>query len=258
MNFFFGGTMTTPQSVDQAPGTESVLTAEQRRQIDEDGYTVLPDILSPQECDEWSQAVDEIWLDQRGKPHSYREEAGVKFVQKLLRFSPLFERCATEPAVVEAARAVLGPGLLLSSVNSRCVDPGYGNQPLHDLDRERGKPFRWCDALWCLDPFTARNGTRVLPGSHLTAEPFMSMMDDPTAAHPLEQVVVAPRGSVVLFNAHLIHAGSTNMEQTPRRSVQTQFCRAGEPTTYNWTILPDDIMAGLSPRGRELLGLTAE
>jgi len=231
---------------------------DQFSQLETDGYIVLPRILSADECDRWNQMIDDIWQREHLKPHTYDDEPGVRFVENLLQHSPMFQRCTTDSVVVAAVRSALGPDVVLSLCNSRCTDPGYGNQPLHELNRQRGKPFLKCDAIWCMDEFTADNGTRVLPGSHLADEEFLSTMEDPEKPHPREVIVAAPRGSVLIFHASLIHAGSTNHGSGPRRSIQTQFVAAGQKVRFDWSVeLPDEIKARLEPEGRVLLGLDA-
>jgi ectoine hydroxylase-related dioxygenase (phytanoyl-CoA dioxygenase family) len=249
--------MVTQRTDGDVPETTSRLTVDQLQQLDEDGYVVLPNHLSPEDCDLWSQEVEDAWERDRTEQHDYIEEPGVRFVANLLRHSVMFERCATDPAVLEGIRAVLGPDVMLSTINGRRADPGYGNQPLHELDRQRGKPFRKCDAIWCLDEFTALNGTRVIPGSHLGAEHFLSRLKDPLLPHPDERIVEAPRGSVLVFVASLIHGGSTNRNDKPRRSIQTQFALAGEKPLYDWSALPSHIQEELQPESLRLLGLPA-
>jgi Phytanoyl-CoA dioxygenase (PhyH) len=233
----------------------SVLSEERRSVLDERGWVVIPDALTPGECDEWSAAVDDVWERQRFEPHGYTEEPGVRFADDLLRYSTLFQKCFTEPAAVAAVRSVLGPDIKLSLLNGRRTDPGYGAQPLHELKRRRGRPFSSCTTFWCLDAFTPQNGTRVLPGSHLDDAPFLAKLTDPEAEHPDEDRVVAPRGGVIVFNSHLIHAGSRNDGTAPRRTVQCTFARRGDKPYYDYSDLPAGILAGLRPEAVDMLGL---
>ncbi len=234
----------------------SLLDGDDLRALSRSGYLVLEDILSEAECDLWSGTVDEIWQKERSRPDAPPAEPCVQFVPNLLRHSLLFERCLREAAVLEGVRAVLGTDILLYLINGRRADLGGGNQPLHDLQRARGGPFRWCSTIWCLDAFTPANGaTRFIPGSHMKAEPYLSRCKDPLEPHPDECSLVAPRGSVVIFNSHLIHGGSENRTNHPRRSVQSSFTLAGEKPHYDWRELPREIRAGLRPESLSLLGL---
>lgn len=248
--------MTPRATTSTRPASGPLLTDNQLRRLEEEGYVVIPDVLSPDECDVWSRAVDEAWERDQAEQHDYVQEPGVQFVENPLRQSILFERCATEPVVLEAVRVVLGPNVLLSTLNARRSDPGYGNQPLHDLKRRRGRPFGWCDAIWCLDEFTPANGTRVVPGSHLAAEPYLSRIEDSLLPHPDEEIVEASRGSVLVFNGSLIHGGNTNRGHAPRRSIQSQFVLPGQKTEYEWAELPRHIQELLGAEARGVLGLS--
>lgn len=247
--------MDEQSTVLHSPTPGQWLTEEQRHGLEETGYLVLPGILSQEQCDVWSRAVDQVWELQRYEPHGYTEEPGVRFADNLLRYSLLFERCLQAPPVLAAVRSVLGGKIKLSLLNGRRTDPGHGLQPLHDLRRRRGRPFLWCSTFWCLDAFTPANGTRVIPGSHLSDAAFRSRFQDPLLPHPDERRIVAPRGAVIVFNSHLIHGGSSNEADTPRRSVQATFTLPDEPSYYDWTELPPAVLRGLSPAGVALLGV---
>jgi hypothetical protein len=232
-------------------------TDQQRRELAVNGFVVLPNVLPEADCERWAQLLDAAWLRNRmtHAPHP-DEKRGVRFVPNPLRHAVLFERCLVEPCVLEAAQSMLGAPFIAHVMNSRRVDPGYGQQPLHELRRRRGRPFSVCNTLWCLDEFTADNGsTRVLPGSHLEDRVFLDRMGDPLSRHPDECHVVAPRGSVLVFNAQLIHAGSANRTSRPRRSIQCNFAVLPAEPVYPWNELPEYIRNRLSPLARELLGL---
>jgi ectoine hydroxylase-related dioxygenase (phytanoyl-CoA dioxygenase family) len=222
-------------------------TAAQRRQLDAEGWVLIPDVLSSRECDELARRLDDAWEADRFQPHDYTPEPGVCFVQNIFRHSEAFEACVTDPTVLDAVVVVLGSDIVLSTLNGRNPTPGYGNQPLHDLHRRRGKPFRWCDVVWCVDEFTEANGPRVLPGSHLSDDRYLARLEDPLAPHPDQLMIAAMRGSAVVFNAALIHAGSTNETDAPRRSVQGQFVRSEMPPAYDWSAPPASLRAGALP-----------
>ena len=86
------------------------LDAQRRQELDELGYTVLEGILMDAECDQWSEATDAIWEQERDKPHAYEEETGVRFVDNLLRFSALFEKTASRRACWRRCAVCLARG----------------------------------------------------------------------------------------------------------------------------------------------------
>jgi ectoine hydroxylase-related dioxygenase (phytanoyl-CoA dioxygenase family) len=92
------------------------------------------------------------------------------------------------------------------------------------LDLAEG--FQVCNSIWLLDDFTSDNGaTRVVPGTHRSGQSPSDVLDDPGAAHPDQQLLLAPAGTVVIFNSHLWHGGTTNHTDRPRRAVHSYFTR---------------------------------
>jgi len=54
-------------------------------------------------------------------------------------------------------------------------------------------------------------------------------MPDPRAAHPDEIKLLAPAGTVVIFNSHTWHGGTLNASDRPRRALHAYFCRRDQP-----------------------------
>ncbi len=125
----------------------------------------------------------------------------------------MFDICFTHPRVLAAIARVLGGEFRLSSLNSRAVLPGQGLQGLHADWSGPVAPgdYYVCNSIWLLDDFTAENGaTRVVPGSHRSGKAAHEVMDDPAATHPEEILLIAPAGTVVIFNSHVWHGGTRN------------------------------------------------
>jgi ectoine hydroxylase-related dioxygenase (phytanoyl-CoA dioxygenase family) len=80
-------------------------------------------------------------------------------------------------------------------------------------------------------------------------------MTDPMAPHPDECLVLAPRGSALLHNSHLIHAGTGNRSSSPRRSIHNAFTTPDVESPYDWTTVPAHVQENLSPETLTLLGL---
>ena len=100
-------------------------------------------------------------------------------------------------------------------------------------------------AIWLLDDFLPNNGaTRLVPASHLLIRPVPKPMAVPSASHPRQTIVVAPAGTVLLFNGHLWHGGTRNETRFPRRVIQCQFvARDRQPPAGGGTALPDRLSA---------------
>jgi len=164
------------------------------------------------------------------------EERGV--VNAALRPSdPDFAPCREHPLLAQAAAAVLGPDWHLGGLGLRAPLPGCGHQGLHPDyypgQRTHG-PWRSLSAMWCISAFTAENGPlRVIPGSHrVDRNPADALpLGCEMGPHPAEVKLVAPAGSVILFNgADLWHSGTFNYSPAPRLAVTAALLRGRAPT----------------------------
>ena len=77
-------------------------------------------------------------------------------------------------------------------------------------------------AMWCVTEFTRDNGPlRVIPGSHRSGHDPVDDMEFPgMGPHPDEVKLIAPAGSLILFNsASLWHFGTLNYSPGLRLAV---------------------------------------
>ena len=121
--------------------------------------------------------------------------------------------------------------------------PGQGLQALHmdwspttaaQREQLRAGYYYVCNSIWLLDDFTAENGaTRVVPGSHHSGIIPKDKMEDPTRPHPDEVVLLAPAGTVVVFNGHTWHGGTLNRSAAPRRGMHSAFIRRDQEQQTN-------------------------
>lgn len=222
--------MTT--ALQQLGVTEDVLDADARKRLDEDGFLPLPGILSTSEVEAFRSRLAELSAaegDAAGQ--EVHQEAGTDRLSDLVNKDAMFDVCFTHPTVLAAMRHVLGD-FKLSSLNSRAALPGQGHQALHT---DWGEPvtagdYQVCNSIWLLDDFTAENGaTRVVPGSHRWGRRPSDVMADPATAHPDEVQLLAPAGTVVIFNSHLWHGGTLNHSTAPRRAMHSYFTRRHQP-----------------------------
>ena len=205
--------------------TEASLDVETRDRLDRDGYAPLPGVLSASQVTAIRTRLAELLAaegDQAGI--EVHQEAGADRLADLINKGPMFDVCFTDPRVLACIAHVLGD-FKLFSLNFRAARPGHGRQPLH---ADFGGPaptegYQVCNSIWLLDDFTADNGaTRVVPGSHRYSRPAREALPDPAAPHPSEVRLIAPAGTVVVFNSHLWHGGTLNHAGARRPSPRYQ------------------------------------
>ncbi len=209
------------------------LTPTEKNQLDRDGYLPLPGILSAEQITALRNRLDALVAaegTEAGK--EVHQEAGTDRLSDLVNKDALFEVCFTHPRVLAAVAHVLQNDLKLSSLNARSALPGQGLQALHADWGGAVAPdaYQVCNSIWLLDDFTAENGaTRVVPGTHRSGQTPQEALTDPRAAHPDEVLLLAPAGTVVIFNSHTWHGGTLNRSDQPRRAIHSYFTRRDQP-----------------------------
>ena len=79
-------------------------------------------------------------------------------------------------------------------------------------------------------------------------------MADPKAPHPDEKMVLAPAGTVVVFNSHTWHGGTLNRTTAPRRAIHSYWTRRDQPQQMNQRkFLHAETVQSFSPALRFLL-----
>jgi hypothetical protein len=186
------------------------------RALDEDGFVVLPAVLSESELEMVTSAFERLVAED---PEARRHELGTRRTH-VSNDNDVFALCWRHRVALDAAAHVLGPTFEVGGVDLRDPAPGYGQQRHHP---DHGDvPVPGITATWYLDAFTAENGaTRVLPGSHRSGAPWVPEGEAPDADTPIpgEVVAVGPAGSVLLRDARLFHAAGHNRTSRARRSA---------------------------------------
>jgi ectoine hydroxylase-related dioxygenase (phytanoyl-CoA dioxygenase family) len=235
-----------------------ILSAGEIAFLDENGYLPLPNILTPQQVETFRARLIELAQqegDQAG--NEVHQEVGTTRLSDLVNKDPMFELCFTHPRVLAGIAHVLRNDLKLSSLNSRFALPGEGLQALHADWGEAVSPgdYQVCNSIWLLDDFSAENGaTRVVPGSHRSAQRPQDAMADPKAPHPDQVILTAPAGTVVIFNSHTWHGGTLNGTDRPRAGMHSYFCRRDQKQqTDQRTYIRPETYQRLSEAGRFIL-----
>lgn len=216
--------------------TADSIDDETRVLLDRDGYARLTGILTDHQLTTMRTRLAELLAAEGERAGlEVHQEAGTDRLADLVNKDPVFDVCFTDPRLLAGVAHVLGE-FKLSSLNFRAALPGRGLQAMHAEGRPVTDPadFQVCNSIWLLDDFTAENGaTRVVPGSHRSGRAPGDAMPDVRAAHPEEVLLLAPAGTVVIFNSHLWHGGTVNRSPAPRRALHSYFTRRGNSQQLN-------------------------
>ena len=208
------------------------LTARERESLDRDGYLLVPALLDEPVIAPMRARIEEFVRDKivawdadpdTGNAHSWVVDADLGLTD------PDFAPLRGHPLVADAVAAMLGPDTYLRGLGLRAPLPGMGHQGLHHdfADHRTDGTWQSLSAMWCISAFTRDNGPlRIIPGSHLvTGSPVDALpLGCEMGPHPDEVKIVAPAGSLILFNAADIwHSGTFNYSPGPRLAVTASF-----------------------------------
>ncbi len=217
--------------------SDELLTAEEKASIDERGYVVFRDALSEAALVELREKYEEL-MEREGANAGIEvhQEKGTRRLADLVNKGEIFDSVYVHPKVLAAVHRVIGRPFQLSSLNGRDAIPGEGNQALHADwgPRREDEPFHVCNSIWLIDDFAADNGaTRIVPGTHKLGGSPSDDLTDPRLPHPDETLLVAPAGTVCVFNSHVWHGGTTNRTDRTRRAMHAYYTARELPQQLN-------------------------
>ena len=250
-------------------GVEShTLTDEEKTFLSKNGYLNLGKLLSDEQVEAVRDKVNTL-MDREGEKAGlelfeskyirHPKEEGAERLADLVNKDPIFDLFYTHPRVLAAVAHVVGDQLKLSSLNYRGALPGRGQQKLHVDWHETVEPgkYKVCNSIWLLDDFIEANGaTRLVAGTHKRGKLPQEELEDPMQPHPEQILVEAPAGSVVIFNSHTWHGGTTNRTDKIRRAVHSYFCRRDQPQQIDQArYILTETRQRLSPEALEILAV---
>ena len=114
----------------------TVLSEEEREHLLTQGFLLLEDIMTPEQCEEAKRRIhDQIASEEAGEPFSVGSEGedALRLSNVFNKQNPdgLFDAPVTHPRVLACMRLMLGDSFKLSSLNFRGANPGSGLQGLH-------------------------------------------------------------------------------------------------------------------------------
>ena len=238
-----------------------MLTEHEKRELDERGYVVLPDLMGQELLSALRRRVDELYAEEGERSGwEFKQEPQARRLANLVNKGEIFGRMILTPEILERVGYVLGSEFKLSSLNARTGNPHSDTvQPLHaDSGAVPDEKGYWVsNSVWMLDDFTLQNGaTRVVPGSHRSGKLPQEALSDPAAPHPDELLLTGKAGTVAVVNAHTWHGATANRTSRPRRALHAFYTRWDKPQQqYQKKLLAPDVQLGFSPELRKLLAL---
>jgi hypothetical protein len=219
-------------------------------QIAENGYCVLQDVIPAVTVD----AVRDSVLATAAAHKTDDPRSRLDKVSGMINVDQSFAPYLVEPRLLGLCQALLGEQVRVSFTTCMITHPGNERGVMHaDWPFNQGNaghlPAPYPDAvvhlttIWMLTPFTADNGTLIVPGSHRRS-------DNPTGdvglvaerPHADEIAVEGPAGSVLVMDSRLWHAIGPNRSDGPRVALPIRFAP--------WWLNLDSLCPGSDERER--------
>jgi hypothetical protein len=218
--------------------------------LQENGFVVLPELVSPDELGAIKDEVDRL-VGPLGRNNF--EGHLTQRAYSLLGKTRLLDGLVDHPRVLALLDRLFLPNYLLSQLQVIKILPGESGQLLHHDDGfyplPRPRAALSAATIWAIDEFTAENGaTVVLPRSQTWGDRLTTDADQNVPA-------AMPGGSCVFFLGNLWHGGGTNDSSAPRRAVTAQYCEPWLRTQEAFTLSVDaDTARAVSPDIRRMIG----
>jgi ectoine hydroxylase-related dioxygenase (phytanoyl-CoA dioxygenase family) len=252
---------------------------EVKRDLDEFGYGLLRDALTPQqlpavrdrileqaECEAQAGVAvigdggmrrQNIAADDGSSPH--------QIVRMLLNKGSVFHEVAQQPDVLRLMEHMLGRGFLLSSSVGIVMRGGSAQQMLHT--DQIFVPFTTpvplvANVIYMVTDFDgARGGTRVVPGTHRGAAPVYEQITEDGKVVGVKEPdadwipVEGPAGTALVFDGRLWHGGGANVSGDLRLALSNYY---GTAYMRQNDLLPlglnDDVLASMTDEFKTLCG----
>lgn len=217
------------------------LTEQHRTEFEQQGYSLIEDVFTDGEMDKAAAAIDRMYSGEKTEGIiGMIEEPGLFFLFQHPRLERIAQHILGADEVVHVGNASLysrpSPTGAEWKVHREHVDI------MHTVEELDATPKRMMCIMMVFvgDLPEGRANTMVRPGSHRMMARYLSEQElEPVKAHPTfiddlprlewppQVPVVAKRGQVMAFNTCVIHAGSTNITNEPRRMLFVNFCARG-------------------------------
>jgi ectoine hydroxylase-related dioxygenase (phytanoyl-CoA dioxygenase family) len=236
-----------------------------RAQLREQGWCVIPHLLSPAALAEARAALDGAVEQMRARGIATHSEtldpnaANIR-VYNLPEWSPVFVDLLRHPVAKALVDGLIGPNNIVSNFTANIALPGSGSMNIHS-DQALSVPPPWnepwvINIIWCLDDVHEGNGaTRYVPGS----QDYRSFDDVPADIDTRSVPWEAPAGSIIAMEGRMWHTSGCNTSADERRRMMFgYYCKDFIRQQINWEAsLSPETKARLDPGARAMLGLGA-
>lgn len=197
------------------------------KEVSQNGFTIIPDVLSLDECKNISYKLDKV-------NEKEQEEFGKQRLEKLNEIGILrsllindkeFTELIIHDKIYPIISELVGETAILHLQNAIIVSPEkkHGQNHFHrDFAKDfvSSKPLS-INVFWMIDEFNSKTGaTWVVPKTHKIENwPSEEFLEENAIQ------IKGKAGSVLVFDSMLIHRGGSNVSNIIRRAINHQYTK---------------------------------
>jgi ectoine hydroxylase-related dioxygenase (phytanoyl-CoA dioxygenase family) len=230
-------------------------------EIQVNGFTVIAGCVTPEDLASLRTKIDRIYekqIEEIGGEDKLLAINDANVARHLLAYDDAFIGLATNPVVDKVVTKLLGNFYVLMSQNALINKPSnnhYQTTWHRDLNYQHfvsSRPLA-ISVLYCIDAFSEKTGgTFILPSTH-KIEKFPSE----EYINKFQQVVEAPAGSIIIFDAMVFHRAGNNTSDHIRRAVNHIFTAPFILQQISFPKMLGDRFAD-NPKLRKILGYESQ
>ncbi len=228
--------------------SKDILTANQKKQLDKQGYIVFKSIPFMKKNVKKMRDITKKLISKEGDKGGWEGkekyyvkgklfEKGTNRLGNLINKSKVFGELMLIPEILSSAYTVINSNLKVAGLNFRNPLKNSGKQRLHMDWKPRKKMNEKFAGVVCfifLDDANKKNGAlRVVPGSHKKLgwpEQYIDVMK----RHKNEVLLSVKAGTVIVANLNLWHGGSNNISGKDRKMIMLNIKNRAFPQLINY------------------------
>lgn len=190
------------------------------------GYTIIENVLSQEQLVQTRDKIDDIYNRiEKKEGREFLESISERYMLRCpLYYDSYFLGIAANRRILSIVEKILGSYFILHLQNAIINPP---NDTHHQSSWHRDLPYQnfviskplALSALYCIDDFTPETGgTFVLPHTH-----HCEVVPSAEFLQKHQLTVNAPAGSVLLFDAMLLHRAGYNSSTKFRRAINNVY-----------------------------------
>eukprot|EP01111_Echinosteliopsis_oligospora_P010597 TRINITY_DN3343_c0_g1_i1.p1 TRINITY_DN3343_c0_g1~~TRINITY_DN3343_c0_g1_i1.p1 ORF type:complete len:317 (+),score=76.27 TRINITY_DN3343_c0_g1_i1:72-1022(+) len=213
-----------------------------------DGVIMLRDVINPEHLDRLNEVMVPESAEKEKTSHKNFNARNIQHAPPLSPSSLFFEDIYVNPFLLQAVSLYLGPNAIYNFLSGNtCLPKNMKKQPVHsDLEfNTPGFPFYVVASIPLISSTPEVGATELWPGTHWhsiadrKSPHYYEIKDEEIEKYKGFQPTV-PKGSIVLRDLRLWHAGTTNLSDTTRCMLALGFC-SQHWRTQNYLTIPTSI-----------------